>query len=248
MAVDMYLVKMDNLIFPLGPSSFSEEIKDGNETVQLLNGGEIVMPKTPRLQTISMELVLPANAYPFSYYSGNVFQGPAIYIKKLKALKASKKPFLLLVTRKQGNRSLGRNFKMKVVLDSASFSEDPAAAVDVGATLSFTEYRAYKTKKVKLKTKNGKTTKSTKTKRDASVMRIAGSTYTVRKGDTLKGIAKKKTGKSSNWKAIYTANSKAIEQMAKKKGRKSSGNGKWIYAGTKLVIPQLLLPIQKRKG
>ena len=49
-------------------------------------------------------------------------------------------------------------------------------------------------------------------------------------------IAKKTTGKSSNWKSIYKKNKKVIESAARRHRRKSSSNGRYIYPGTKLVI------------
>jgi hypothetical protein len=67
-----------------------------------------------------------------------------------------------------------------------------------------------------------------------------GGSHTVKKGDTLKSISKKMTGSASNSGAIYKANKSVIEKAAKKHGRKSSKKGKYIYAGTKLVIPAKL--------
>lgn len=62
--------------------------------------------------------------------------------------------------------------------------------------------------------------------------------YTIVAGDNLWKIARKMYGGSgSNWKKIYNANKDVIEKAAKKYGKKSSDNGKWIYPGTKLVIP-----------
>ena len=55
-------------------------------------------------------------------------------------------------------------------------------------------------------------------------------------GDTLKKIAKSKTGKSANASKIYAKNKSVIEKAAKKHGRRSSSKGRYIYQGTKLVI------------
>lgn len=59
--------------------------------------------------------------------------------------------------------------------------------------------------------------------------------YTVRKGDTLAKIAARfKVDRTR----LYRANVARIEAAAKKHGKKSSGNGRWIYPGTMLVIPK----------
>lgn len=63
-------------------------------------------------------------------------------------------------------------------------------------------------------------------------------TYTVKKKDSLWKISKKFLGKGSRWKEIYNLNKSIIEKTAKKHKRKSSKNGKYIYAGTKLKIPK----------
>ncbi|MCM1245491.1 MAG: LysM peptidoglycan-binding domain-containing protein [Roseburia sp.] len=59
-------------------------------------------------------------------------------------------------------------------------------------------------------------------------------TYTVRSGDTLCRIARKK---STTWQKLYSKNKAVIESAAKKHGRKSSDHGHWIWPGTKLTIP-----------
>ena len=61
--------------------------------------------------------------------------------------------------------------------------------------------------------------------------------YKVKKGDCLWKISKKFYKKGNKWKKIYKANKSTIEKAAKKHGKKSSSNGKWIYPGTVLKIP-----------
>ncbi|HSX68128.1 LysM peptidoglycan-binding domain-containing protein [Nocardioides sp.] len=59
--------------------------------------------------------------------------------------------------------------------------------------------------------------------------------YTVKRGDSLSKIAAR--FKVSRIR-LYRANSGRIEAAAKKHGKKNSGNGRWIYPGTVLVIPK----------
>lgn len=64
-----------------------------------------------------------------------------------------------------------------------------------------------------------------------------GNSYPVKSGDTLWDIAKKFYGNATQWPKIYDANAGVIESTAKSRGKKSSGNGHWIYPGTILTIP-----------
>ncbi|MCI9412362.1 MAG: LysM peptidoglycan-binding domain-containing protein [Eubacterium sp.] len=59
-------------------------------------------------------------------------------------------------------------------------------------------------------------------------------TYTVKKGDTLIGIARRK---DTTWQKLYNKNKAVIEKTARKHGKANSDHGHWIWPGTKLVIP-----------
>lgn len=111
----------------------------------------------------------------------------------------------------------GSNVNRRFVITAFKYSED--STVDVNYTLSLKEYRM-------------PTLKSKRSQKDKD------KTYTVKKGDTLKSIAKKMTGSSKNASNIYKKNKSIIEKAAKKHKRLSSKNGKYLYPGTKLVIPK----------
>lgn len=87
-------------------------------------------------------------------------------------------------------------------------------------------------------TKESKAGKKKKTKdRSKKKADTSGSKqepYVVRKGDTLIKIAKKK---GCTWQSLYNKNKSVIEKAAKKKGKKNSDRGHWIFSGTKLTIP-----------
>lgn len=128
------------------------------------------------------------------------------------------------------------------------FGEDDGSG-DVKFAIELTEYRKIGTSRVKKHQK--------------------GKTYTVKKGDTVSKIAKKKLGKSSYGKKIYSINKKKIESAWKRhrkneaikeakawnkkhpdkehtwryyykqQKRKNSHNGKYLIKGTKLVLPKV---------
>ena len=80
---------------------------------------------------------------------------------------------------------------------------------------------------------------TTKVEKAAATTRPAttSSTYTIKSGDTLWGIARKFYGDGTKWGTIYNANKDIIESTAKKRGMKSSDNGHWIFPGVTLTIP-----------
>ena len=65
----------------------------------------------------------------------------------------------------------------------------------------------------------------------------AGTSYTVVSGDTLWAISKRYLGSGTRYTEIYNANQSVIESTAKAHGKKSSGNGHWIWPGEVLTIP-----------
>ena len=64
-----------------------------------------------------------------------------------------------------------------------------------------------------------------------------GTEYTVQKGDTLWEIAEKLLENPLEYAKIYEKNKETIEVKAQEHGRKDSGHGHYIYAGTVLLIP-----------
>lgn len=73
-----------------------------------------------------------------------------------------------------------------------------------------------------------------RSKKKADTSGGKSSSYTVKKGDTLIKIAKKKGCK---WQSLYSKNKVVIEKTARKRGLKNSDRGHWIFPGTKLAIP-----------
>ena len=116
---------------------------------------------------------------------------------------------------------------------------------DVLVAFSLKQFKEYGVRTIKLPTKETATKPTTTTTSTSEKPRSddnktkSSKTYTVKRGDTLWGIAKKYYGNGSKWKKIYNANKTVIEKTAKKYGKRSSSNGHWIYPGTKLTIPSL---------
>ncbi len=99
-------------------------------------------------------------------------------------------------------------------------------------SIKFKEYRELEVAVIKRSTEG--TSTQPETKRNTEPV---GSTYTVKYGDTLWGLAYKFYKSGSKYTIIYNANKDVIEAAAKQHGYKNSNNGNYIWVGTVLKIP-----------
>lgn len=245
----MFVMKIGSMTFPLGPSSITKKESNKNETIMLINEGEINRRMPAGLRDYTIDFVIPGTKLPFAYYPKDKFVKPSKYIEYLRKLKKEKRVVKVIITRRVGEKKFGsskfsgKNLNSPFVTTSTieDFTETESAAngLDREVSLNLKMWRHYGTKKVVIKKKsNGKTMKGVVVKRMPSTKTTTTKTYMVKKGDTLSGIAKRKLGSYSRWKEIYKLNKTVIEKAAKKHGRKSSSNGHWIYPGTKLKLPK----------
>ena len=238
MAYQMYI---DKVLFPVVPAKLKLKISNQNKTITLINEGEVNLIKTPGLTDIEIdELLLPNVAnYPFAEYAGE-FKSADYYLGKLKAWKNQKKPvqFKMLRTPPSNKVLLFITDKYVTIEDYEILEDAEKYGFDVAVKVSMKEYRNWGAKKLVIRNKKKSSGKKTASKKKTrKTTKSPAKSYIVKKGDCLYNIAKKQLGDESKWKSIYNLNKKTIEAEAKKRGRKSSSNGHWIYPGTKLKLP-----------
>lgn len=189
-----------------------EVISESNNTQVVINSlGEINLLGKRKLKNISFSSFFPAQKYSFCEYTA--FPAPMESVKHIESMKNNGVMRLTMT---------GTLVNMDCTIESFTWGENDGTK-DINFTLEFKEYR-----KVKVTTKPEKETLSSKvvpavTERGAK--EVGSTTYTVIKGDNLSKIAKKLTGSSANWKAIYEQNKEVI-----------GGNPSLIYPGQQLVI------------
>ena len=189
-----------NLRFPVLPSSYEISSESGNTTEVVDAYGEVNLLGKRMLKNIEFETFFP-KVYDPTYCCIRPQFAPPGHLEAFESMKQSGVCTLTMT---------GMVFSGKVTIESLTGHEDDGTG-DMYISFSFKEYRLPKVKKrVAKKAKAG--------------------TYTTRKGDTLSKIAKKKTGKSSNWKTIYKDNKKKLKKAGITTG------GKKMKAGIKLKI------------
>ena len=216
----MYHVYLDKMLCPIAPSSLELKISNQNDTVQLINEGEVNLLKKAGLTEISFELLLPNQKYPFAIYKDG-YKSAKYFLDYIEKLKTSQKPFQFIVTRTFPNGKMIFDTNMKVSLEEYSIKEDKEDGFDVIVEIELKQYRDYGTKICNVSFTK---TKATIINNRTSNKEVA-KTYTVKKGDCLWAVAKKLYGKGSRYTDIYNANKDKV------------ANPSLIYPGQVLKIP-----------
>lgn len=204
---------------PINPKTVEFTSKQLNQTITLLEMGEVNLAGDRGLKRTKFSSFFPSENSPFSDLAEDTPKG---YITMLDEWKTSKKVVRVIVT--------DMDINLAMLMDELNYSVNEGDE-DIYYTMSFSEYVTLNVPTVNIMPKvrdNGLTDRPNTS---------AGGSHTVVSGDTLWGIAKKYYGNGAQYTKIYDANSGTIEAAAKSHGKSSSGNGHWIYPGTVLSIP-----------
>ncbi|AVK85262.1 peptidoglycan-binding protein [Lysinibacillus sp. B2A1] len=212
----MYNFFMDGVQFPVAPPELSTKINGRNETIVLLNDGEVNVIKKPGLTDIEFEVLLPNVKYPFAVYT-NGFQPATFYLEKLEKLKVDDKPFQFIVNRMMPNGNLLFDTNMTVTIEDYEIIESAENGFDVTVRISLKQYKAYGNKRIVTKpataSSNASNTSNTATTQKAVVEQTRPTTgketpktHTVKSGETLWAIAKKYLGDGSKYTELAKLN------------------------------------------
>ena len=206
---------------PVLPSSFSVDDGQNNVVVNITSLGDANLPGKKALRELTLDSFFPNQDYGFLVCERK--SDPYEYIGWLRERKNNGTIMRVIIT--------GTSINFTALIEKLEYGEDDASG-DVNYSISLKEY-------VTLESSESVTAKKPR------VSKTTPKTYTVKKGDTLKSIAKKYLGSASKSNALYKKNKKVIEDAFKKwkkkqkKGSvkaKNSQNGKYLIKGTKLVL------------
>ena len=198
--------------FAVIPSEYEVTSESNNTQVNINSLGEINLLGKRKLKNVSFSSFFPYQ--PYSFCQHTAFPSPKGSVELIEKMKNNGVVRLTMT---------GTQINMDCTIESFVYGENDGTK-DINFTLDFKEYSKGKTKtKKKKETVSKKKVKQVSTSRQAK--KVKSTTYTVKKGDSLTKIAKKITGSSANWKAIYNQNKSVI-----------GGNPNLLHPGQKLVI------------
>ena len=223
---DFYLKKC---LLPVAPSKLAVKINNANETVTLINEGEVNILKKAELTDIEFECMIPQVKYQFAVYKAG-FKGADYFLDYFESLKTSRKPFQFIVCREHPNGRQLFDTNIKVSMEDYKITEDAKDGFDLIVKIKLKQWRDYGTKTINISFHMEKPKASVEPPREttASPAPTTAQTYTVVKGDCLWNIAKKFYGNGSKYSVIYNANRSVI-----------GGNPNLIYPGQVLTIPAI---------
>ena len=219
---DFYLKKC---LLPITPDKLQIKINNANETLTLINEGEINILKTAELTDVAFECRIPQVKYPFATYKSG-FKGASYFLDYFESLKVDKKPFQFIVSRTMPNGKVLFSTNMKVSMEDYKITEQAKDGFDLTVKIKLKQYRDYGTKTVNIKiaaskpkatvqeTRSTESKPATKSYKVGDIVNFHGGThyyssypgakgYSARAGKAKITIANG-SGKAHPWHLIHT--------------------------------------------
>lgn len=219
--MDIYLTAKsgERIQFPMIPERVAIAIESRFQSYDIMDIGEIRIPKGEKLTTVSWEGVFPGSHQKKASYIRGVWRSPRSLVSAIERLRLSQEKCTLLITETPVNR--------EVYIES--FHPDQEGGdINTRYTISFCD-----AKDLVISTEApavGASNKTQETKRPAE---SNGKTYTVKAGDCLWDIAEKMGLGGANYEKLYDANKDVIAP----RNQQHKMPKYTIYPGQVFIIP-----------
>lgn len=144
---DFYL---KDCLLPVAPDKLQVKVNNANDTLTLINEGEINILKTPGLTDIEFECRIPQVKYPFAVYKSG-FKEASYFLSFFEGLKTGRKPFQFIVSRTMPSGRVLFSTNMKVSMEDYRITEQAKDGFDLTVKIQLKQYRDYGTKNVRIK-------------------------------------------------------------------------------------------------
>ncbi len=196
----------DSLItLPVPPESFNTDVGGKNETIDIVNIGEVNILKDIGLRDFNFKILLPKDNT-LSIIKASEFKEPIFYLARFREYKANKKPVRFFITRLLPSGKEIFKGNLLVSFENYSVEENAGEEGDFWVDINLKEYREVRN----IITKNtGNTDSDGNTIVNQEIRRAVkekNKSYAVKDGDTLWKIAKLELNDGSRYGEIAKLN------------------------------------------
>lgn len=139
----------DTIEFPVNPNEYTVSYPTDHTTYNVLNTGEIIVPRLPSLMVVSWESYFPGDSSD-SLIMGHDWKEPGDYVEAIKAAMDEREICELVISRYDASGSRMYDTNISAVITNFETTEKGGEAGDVYYEIEFKEYRNYGPMKVKL--------------------------------------------------------------------------------------------------
>ena len=216
-----YYFFVNDILLPVTPESVTVKFSNKNEVIDLINGAEGTVIKTPGLTEIAFEARLPNRYYNFAQYEGSAgqnllslvsssnsasFKKASYYLEQFAKIKENKKPVRLIIIRTAPDGSKLHDTNMLVTLEDYSTEESFSDGIDVTCPLTFRQYKKFATKECEVTTNaDGTRTMKVKETRDTEDKETPRA-YKVAEEMSVLEATKKALNNPNSWRSVAKLN------------------------------------------
>lgn len=141
----------DTIEFPVNPKEYTISYPTAHSTYNVLNTGEIVVPRLPSLMMVSWESYFPGDSGD-SLAMGRRWSEPGNYVEEIKDAMDRKEICDLVISRYDMDGSRMHDTNISAIITNFETTEKGGETGDVYYKIEFKEYRNYGPRKITLQT------------------------------------------------------------------------------------------------